>query len=166
MHLQEGQLITAPFLAGTAEVKRFEPRAGYYRLEVVLQDGRQTYKPLQIAESQLLQSRAVDASGDNHSFDVRFTHCNPDGAFAHIRHIEVKARAWSGAVRISVNEWKKARHLDEEYWLYIATEAVTDEPQLHPIQDPAAQFQRDEDIFVTGFIIPEESWRSRAESLS
>jgi hypothetical protein len=62
MHLQEGQRITAPFLAGTAEVKRFEPRTGYYRLEVVLQDGNQTYKSLQITEQQLAQVRIVERS--------------------------------------------------------------------------------------------------------
>jgi hypothetical protein len=62
MHLQEGQRITAPFLAGTAEVKRFEPRTGYYRLEVVLQDGNQTYKSLQITEQQLAQIRIVERS--------------------------------------------------------------------------------------------------------
>jgi len=60
MHLQEGQRISAPFLAGTAEVKRFEPRTGYYRLEVVLQDGHQTYKSLQITDEQLAQVRVVE----------------------------------------------------------------------------------------------------------
>ncbi len=62
MHLQEGQRITAPFLAGTAEVKRFEPRSGYYRLEVVLDDGHQTYQSLQITDEQLAQVQVVERS--------------------------------------------------------------------------------------------------------
>jgi len=53
MQLEEGQRITAPFLAEIAKVKRFEPKPGYYLLEVVLQDGHNTYKPLRITEDQL-----------------------------------------------------------------------------------------------------------------
>ena len=104
-----------------------------------------------------------DVSGENHGFDVRSTMYNADGTFADIRYIEVKARARSGAIRLSSNEWKKARHFDEKFWLYIVTEAATDTPQLYHIQNPAAQFQLDQDIFATGFIVPEERWRERTE---
>jgi hypothetical protein len=51
MDLQVGQLITAPFLPASAEVKKFEPRSGYYLLEVVLQDGHHTYEPLRITDA-------------------------------------------------------------------------------------------------------------------
>jgi superfamily II DNA or RNA helicase len=105
-----------------------------------------------------------DVSGENHGFDVRSTRYNPDGTFADIRYIEVKARARSGAIRLSANEWKKARHFDERYWLYVITEAATDDPQLHPIQNPAAHFRLDEDIFATGFIIPESRWLAKPDA--
>ncbi|MFW6116714.1 MAG: protein NO VEIN domain-containing protein, partial [bacterium] len=59
-------------------------------------------------------------------------------------------------------EWKKARHFGEKFWLYVVTEAGTDEPELHRIQDPAAHFREGEDIFATGFIVHEEAWRERA----
>ena len=55
MQLQPGQLISAPFLPATAEVKQFELRSGYALLEVVLHDGHQTYKPLRITLEQLDQ---------------------------------------------------------------------------------------------------------------
>jgi len=102
-----------------------------------------------------------DVSGENHGFDVRSTQYGEDGTFAGIRYIEVKARAQSGAIRLSSNEWKKARHFDDKFWLYIVTRAGSDAPQLHRVQNPAAHFTLDEDIFVTGFIIPEEKWVSR-----
>lgn len=102
-----------------------------------------------------------DVSGENHGFDVRSTRYNEDGTFADIRYVEVKARAQSGAIRLSANEWKKARHFGEKFWLYVVTEAGTDSPQLHQIQNPAVEFELDEDIFATGFIIPEEKWSSR-----
>ena len=44
MHLQPGQLISAPFLPATEEVKKFELCSGCALLEVVLHDGNQTYK--------------------------------------------------------------------------------------------------------------------------
>ena len=53
-----------------------------------------------------------------------------------------------------------------KFWLYVITEAATDTPQLNAIQNPAAHFRMDEDIFATGFMIPEENWRGKAESAS
>ncbi len=105
----------------------------------------------------------ADVSGENHGFDLRSTLYNDDGSYADIRYIEVKARAQSGAIRLSANEWKKARHFGEKFWLYIVTMAGTDAPQLHRVQNPADLFRVDEDIFATGFIIPEEKWRRRVD---
>ena len=106
--------------------------------------------------------RPEDVSGENHGFDVRSTRYNPDGTFADVRYVEVKARARSGAIRLSSNEWKKARHFNDKFWLYIVTDAGTDAPQLHRIQNPAAHFRLGEDIFATGFVVPEEKWIQKA----
>ncbi len=105
-----------------------------------------------------------DVSGENHGFDVRSLEFDTDGLFAGIRYIEVKARAQSGAIRLSSNEWKKARRYGDDYWLYIVTHAGTNEPQLQRIQNPATHFQMDEDIFATGYIIPEHSWQATSIS--
>ena len=53
MDLNVGQVITAPFLPAPGTVKRFEPRHGYFLLEVVLADGHQTYRALRITVDQL-----------------------------------------------------------------------------------------------------------------
>ena len=69
---------------------------------------------------------------------------------------------------------KKARHFGETlasrkekrsvlFWLYVVTEAGTDHPALHRIQDPAAHFREREHIFVTGFIVHEETWRQETD---
>jgi hypothetical protein len=107
-----------------------------------------------------------DVSGENHGFDVRSTCYNSDGTFADIRYIEVKARAQSGAIRLSANEWKKARHFDDKFWLYVVTDAGSETPRLHRIQNPAAHFRMDEDIFATGFIIPEEYWKRQTLAIN
>jgi hypothetical protein len=106
-----------------------------------------------------------DVAAENLGFDVRSLRYHPDGTLAEARYIEVKARARSGAVRISANEWKKARHFGEGYWLYVVTGAKDSAPQaagpeLHRIQNPAAQFRVGEGIEVTGYIIQEDAWRS------
>ena len=62
MELRAGQRITAPFLPAPAEVKKFEPRAGYFLLEVVLDDGHHTYKPLRITDDQLTQIQVLGGS--------------------------------------------------------------------------------------------------------
>jgi hypothetical protein len=62
MELKAGQRITAPFLPAPAEVKKFETRAGYFLLEVVLDDGHHTYKPLRITDDQLAQIQVLGGS--------------------------------------------------------------------------------------------------------
>jgi len=99
-----------------------------------------------------------DVSGENHGFDIRSIFYDIDGTLTDIRYIEVKARARTGAIRLSANEWKKARHFDDKYWLYIVIQAGTDSPELHRIHDPAAHFREGEDIHATGFIIAEANW--------
>ncbi len=105
---------------------------------------------------------AQDVSPENHGFDIRSTLYDEEGIYRASRYIEVKARARSGAIRLSANEWKKARRHRNQYWLYIVTHAATDTPQLTRIQNPAANFTLGQEIFATGFIIPEEKWRGRA----
>lgn len=60
MALHIGQLITAPFLPAPAEVKKFEPRRGYYRLEMLLKDGSNQFLAQNITDSQLAQIKIVE----------------------------------------------------------------------------------------------------------
>lgn len=102
-----------------------------------------------------------DVSAQNLGFDVRSIKYRPDGVLESIRYIEVKSRARSGNIRISANEWKKAKRFSENYWLYIVTDAGTGKPKLTRIWNPGERFGVDEDIYATGYLIPLESW-SRA----
>jgi hypothetical protein len=76
-----------------------------------------------------------DVSTENLGFDIRST--APDGS---VRYIEVKARAGTGAIVLTPNEWLMAHRLRGEYWLYIVERAATD-PKLYTIQDPASKLQ-------------------------
>ncbi|MCS7179253.1 MAG: DUF3883 domain-containing protein [Anaerolineae bacterium] len=72
----------------------------------------------------------------------------PDGA---VRYIEVKARATTGPVVLTPNEWLMAQRLGEEYWLYIVEHAAT-APVLHRIQNPAAKL-RPEVVQTVRFVV-------------
>ena len=61
MDLHPGQLITAPFLPAPAEVKGFERRRGYVRVELLLQDGRNTYLAKNLTDVQLTQVTILDS---------------------------------------------------------------------------------------------------------
>ena len=74
MELQVGQRIAAPFLPAQAEVKKFEPRDGYYQLEVLLRDGSNQFlskniSPAQLAQIQILERNPV-ALTDNAEEDA------------------------------------------------------------------------------------------------
>jgi hypothetical protein len=74
MQPQPGQLIRAPFLSAPAEVKKFEPRSGYYLLEVVLEDGQHTFRPVRITLSSWRsrrESRRGRLAGSGDSIDQR-----------------------------------------------------------------------------------------------
>jgi len=104
-----------------------------------------------------------DVSAESHGgFDLRSVRYDEHGGIRDVRYVEVKARSQTGAIRLTANEWKKARHFGEAYWLYVVTGAGGSQPVLQRIQNPAARFQEDEDIFATGFIIPEEKWRGHS----
>lgn len=62
MELQLDQIIRAPFLPAPAKVKLFEVRAGYYRLEVLVQDGSNHFISLSIVEDQLRQIEILDSN--------------------------------------------------------------------------------------------------------
>jgi hypothetical protein len=61
MQPQPGRLIRAPFLSAPAEVKKFEPRSGYYLLEVVLEDGQHMFKSLRVTAKRLSQQGRIPA---------------------------------------------------------------------------------------------------------
>lgn len=106
-----------------------------------------------------------DVSQEKHGgFDLRCLHFDDDGKLDGVRYVEVKARARSGSIRLSANEWKKARHFGDDYWIYIVTDARSERPSLTRVHNPAKQFREGEDIFATGFVIGEQSWRNQSES--
>jgi len=101
-----------------------------------------------------------DVSAENLGFDLRSKMYDDEGGLKDVRYIEVKARAREGKVRLTSNEWKKAKRFREDYWLYIVVNAGTDEPELAKrIQDPADKFELEEDIYATGYEIPKENWK-------
>jgi len=101
-----------------------------------------------------------DVSEDNIGFDVRSVKSEDGSELKDVRYIEVKARAREGKVRLTSNEWKKAKRFSEDYWLYIVVNAGTDNPELAKrIQDPANKFKLEEDIYATGYEIPVNSWK-------
>jgi len=104
-----------------------------------------------------------DVSAENLGFDVRSRKIS-DGDTEDVRYIEVKGRAQTGEVRLSSNEWKKARRFDDKYWLYIVTHTKTEtEPELTTIQNPGEKLDLGRNIFATGFKIPQQDWKTLSE---
>jgi hypothetical protein len=59
LKLQAGQLIDAPFLPAIAEVKAVSERQGYWKLELVLQDGSRQYISRNLTAAQLAEIQVV-----------------------------------------------------------------------------------------------------------
>jgi len=70
MSLIEGDVIFAPFLEGEAVVKKFEPKHGYYLLEVILH-GSNTFRSLRISEAQMDAIKVKTSDLHEHSMSGR-----------------------------------------------------------------------------------------------
>jgi hypothetical protein len=74
----------------------------------------------------------VDVSAENRGFDILSR--NPRSG--QVRFIEVKGRAVTATVALTSNEYRTARRLGSDYWLYAVFECGTT-PTLYAVEDPA-----------------------------
>jgi superfamily II DNA or RNA helicase len=75
---------------------------------------------------------------ENRGYDLlsRRPHPTEPGVFIAARFIEVKGRAAVGEVALSVNEYRTAQRLGDDYWLYVVFNCVAS-PDIKTIQDPS-----------------------------
>lgn len=76
-------------------------------------------------------------------YDIR-----SEDADGNMRYIEVKGRAEAGRVALTKNEWFKARHLAQDYYLYVVWNAgnSSDPVELKIVRDPANNLHASEDV--------------------
>lgn len=96
-----------------------------------------------------------DVSTENLGFDIR----SKDNK-GNIRYIEVKARANTGAVALTQNEWFKAQRFKEDYYLYSVMNALK-APELYIIRNPAKQLKPDEKVEVVRYIVSFEEIKEK-----
>lgn len=95
----------------------------------------------------------VDVSAQNLGYDIRSE--ARDGS---VRYIEVKARAHTGDLVLTPNEWTMAQRLGDEYWLYVITDAAH-QPRLQCIQNPAQSLTPTPIQGVVRYRVPQEQWQ-------
>jgi superfamily II DNA or RNA helicase len=100
------------------------------------------------------QRTPTDVSRENLGYDIRSAAA--DGS---LRYIEVKARATTGAVALTPNEWLMAQRLGNDYWLYVVEHAATN-PTLFTLQNPAAKLKPEEVVEIVRFVV--KDWKTQA----
>jgi superfamily II DNA or RNA helicase len=93
-----------------------------------------------------------DVSDQALGYDIRSV-----DAAGNCRYIEVKARAKSGAIALTPNEWLMANRLGDEYWLYVVEQAAT-APVLYTLQNPAAHLEPEEVVEIVRYVV--RDWRN------
>jgi len=101
-----------------------------------------------------------DVSSQNLGFDIRSKESED-----RVRYIEVKARAGTGSIVLTPNEWLMANRLGEQYWLYIV-EKTKSSPTLWTMNDPANKIKPNQKIEVVRYIVDDWKGASTMESLS
>jgi hypothetical protein len=85
------------------------------------------------------EGRVVESvEAENRGFDLisRKPHPEDPKTALDVRFIEVKGRALTGEIALTVNEYKTAQRMKHDYWLYIVTHCRTN-PTLNTFRDPA-----------------------------
>jgi len=93
-----------------------------------------------------------DVATENLGYDVR----SFDPSSGTTRYIEVKARAGSGSVALTQNEWFTAQRLGEDYYLYVVLHAASAQPELYIVQHPAGRL-RPEERHQVRYLVPWEA---------
>jgi len=96
-----------------------------------------------------------DISAENVGYDIKSSNENE------VRYIEVKARAQTGEIFLTPNEWMIAQRLREEFWLYVVENAGTDNPTLYTIQDPAKKLSPER--IVEAYRWRSDDWKEAAK---
>ena len=96
-----------------------------------------------------------DVSEQNLGFDIRSTDKN-----GQVRYIEVKARAGTGDIALTQNEWFKAQRFRDDYYLYVVYNAVN-RPELFIIQNPADTIKPEEKVEIVRYIVDSDEIRNK-----
>ena len=86
------------------------------------------------------EGRVVESvEADNRGFDLisRKPHPEDPKTAIDVRFIEVKGRAHTGEIALTSNEYRTARRLGRDYFLYVVLQCATPEPSLNILRDPA-----------------------------
>jgi len=84
----------------------------------------------------------VDVSTMKLGFDIRsLGPADPKTGYREVRRIEVKGRKKGQNVRLTVNEWLKAKQLKDTYWLYIVWDPTEPNSEIKTIPDPANKLE-------------------------
>ena len=101
-----------------------------------------------------------DVSAEKLGFDIRSRDSQE-----RIRYIEVKARAGTGSVALTQNEWFKARRFGDDYYLYAVMNAKK-RPEIYVIANPAQNLQPTERIEVVRYIVTFQELADKAARVS
>jgi superfamily II DNA or RNA helicase len=88
-----------------------------------------------------------DVSSQNLGFDIR----SKIGE-ANYRYIEVKARAKTGNIALTPNEWLMANRLRDQFWIYIVENAGSN-PTLWILNNPADKIKPDQRVEIVRYIV-------------
>lgn len=94
----------------------------------------------------------IDVSSKNLGYDI-YSEGNGE-----VRYIEVKARATTGEIALTPNEWFMAKRFKDKYWLYVVENAVMN-PTLYIINNPAENLNAMEKVEVVRFVVPTNEWK-------
>ncbi len=101
-----------------------------------------------------------DVSKDGEHYDIRSESPSGDKRF-----IEVKGRAKTGGIVLTLPELDKLRQLGPRAWLYITTFCKDERPRLRIIQDPVSRLHPEMLYRNVQFFVAESDWSKQGSNI-
>jgi len=152
--LEEARVVGKVISETGSDVRSFDSAATMKDRELIEEIGMRVAMKFEQSQGR----NPENVSDQNLGFDIRSK--APDGSF---RYIEVKARAMEGEITLTENEWRKARELGNDFWIYIVVNAKA--PELYTLQNPAEKLKPKEKVEVVCYEVVRhviENWKDLA----
>jgi len=119
-----------PQLSGFVESEEEKDRSEKAAMKIVIEyERKRGWEPEDVSRKKL-------------GFDIRsLSPADPKTGYREVRRIEVKGRKKGHNVRLTVNEWLKAKQLKDTYWLYVVWNPTEPDYKIITIPDPANKLE-------------------------
>ncbi len=129
----------------------------YRKIEELKRQIEQTAMSKAMSHERNHDRTPTDVSSENLGYDIK------SSGYNETRFIEVKGKSNYGDIEITPNEWKKAKEMENNYFLYVVYECSDSFPSLKIVRNPAKKLSTNYDTHYNRYKVTKNEIYNNAE---